>query len=190
MKKFLLPALALAILFSACVPSLQPLYTAETTIFREELVGIWKEKPEDEDESWTFTKGENNTYLLNIKDRKTSSKFEVRLVKLGEHLFLDLFPSGETINDSPIDDFYKAALIPGHLILKVKLGAKLEMRLLEPDKLATLLKAEPKSLAHTFIEKDRLIITATTADLQAFFRKHAASDEIWGEPALMQKLVL
>ncbi len=189
MRKLLLPLLTVAIVLTACVPSLQPLYTPETTVFREELIGIWKEKPDDED-SWTFTRGENNTYNLALREKDASSLFETRLVKLGDHHFLDLYPKGDALEAAKLDDFYRASLVPGHLIIKIKLGAKLEMQLMHPENLEKLLKADPKSLAHTHVESDRLILTATTADLQAFIKKHADSKELWAEPGVMQKLVL
>jgi hypothetical protein len=189
MRKLLLPLVALAVLLTACVPSLQPLYTPDTIVFREELIGIWKEKPDDED-SWTFSKGENNTYNLNLREKDASSLFDVRLVKLGEHHFVDLSPKGDALEAAKLGDFYRAALVPGHLIIKVKLGAKLEMQILQPENLDKMLKADPKILAHTYVESDRLVLTATTADLQAFIKKHAESKELWGDPAVMQKLLL
>jgi hypothetical protein len=189
MKKFLLPVLAVAVFMTACVPSLQPLYTPETIVFREELAGIWKGEPQKE-ESWTFTKGENNVYRLNIRDKEDSSLLEARLVKLGDYLFLDLFPDGSALEASKLGEFYRAALVPGHLILQVKLGAKLELRLMEAESLAEMLKANPKALAHTFVPEERLVITASTAELQAFMKKHAENEDLWGNPAEMQKLVL
>ena len=189
MKKLLLPLLAIAVLITACVPSLHPLYTAETIIFREELIGIWKEEPQ-KDDSWTFSKGEKDTYNLTIHEDKESSILEARLVKLGEHLFLDCSPSDEPIEKAKLGSFYRAALVPGHLIMKVKLGEKLELQLMEHDKLGELLKKNPKALGHTVVENERLVLTAPTADLQAFFKKHADSKELWGEPGVMQKLVL
>ena len=189
MRKLLLPIFATMVLFIACVPSLQPLYTPETMVFREELIGIWKEKPDDED-SWTFSKGEKNTYNLTIREKDTSSLFEVRLVKLSEHHYLDLFPKGDALEAAKLGDFYRASLVGGHLIMKVKLGAKLEMQLMQPEHLDKMLKADPRTLAHTYVEGDRLVLTATTAELQAFVKKHADSKELWGDPGVMQKLVL
>jgi hypothetical protein len=189
MKKLLLPLLALTLFFVACVPSLQPLYTAETTVFREELIGIWKEEPQKED-SWTFTKGENNTYKLTIREDNSSSILEAHLVKLGEHLFLDLYPASEPLENAKFGAFYRAALVPGHLIIKVKLGEKLQLQLTEQERLSEFLKANPKALAHTFVEGDRLVLTATTAELQAFFKKHADTKTLWGDPGELHKLVL
>ena len=179
----------MALVLTACVPSLHPLYTAETIVFREELIGIWKEKPQEED-GWTFSKGENNVYSVTIAENEESSKFEGRLVKLGETLFLDLFPSGEPIKKANLGTLYRASLIPGHLILKVKLGAKLELQVLDPEKLKEFLAASPKALAHTEVEKDYLVLTASTEELQAFVKKHANSTELWGDPTVLSKLVL
>lgn len=189
MKKTILPLLALTLLLAACVPSLQPLYTPETTVFREELIGIWKEKPHD-DESWTFTKHDDTTYKLKIEEKDDSSLLTARLVKLGDQHFLDLTPDGDMLENAKIGEFYRAALIPGHLILKVKLGAKLELQLIQPEKLEELLKANPKALTHTILDGDRLVLTATTAELQAFFKKHGDSKELWGDPGVLQKILL
>lgn len=189
MRRLLLPLIAIAVLLTACVPSLHPLYSPDTVVFREELIGIWKENPQDE-ENWTFTRREDDkSYTLVIRDEKRTSSFHARLVKLGEHQFLDLVADADTLSEK-VGDLYRASLIPGHLIMKVKLGAKLEIQLLEPDKLSDLLKASPKSLAHSYIEKDYLVITAATDELQAFMKKHADSEELWGEPGVMRKLML
>lgn len=187
MKKIFVPLVGVVFLLTACVPSLHPLYTKETVVYREELVGIWKEKPQEADDaSWTFQKGEEKSYKLTIQSKEAKSHFDARLVKLGEYLFLDLQPNGQTLEEANVDDFYKAALVPGHLIMKVKLGEKLEMRLLEQD----YIKEDPKALAHTVVDSDRVVITASTAELQAFVKKHAESDEVWADPGVMQKLLL
>jgi hypothetical protein len=186
MKKLCLPLIAVAVLFSACVPSLHSLYTEETTVFREELLGTWKEEPQKAD-IWTFTKREDGkSYTLTIKDERVASSFHARLVKLGDHLFLDLIADADTLNEK-VGDLYRASLIPAHLIIKLKVGTKLEMQMLEREKVTELLKGAPKTLAHTFIEDDYLVLTAATPELQAFFRKHAESKELWGDPAVMQK---
>jgi hypothetical protein len=188
MKKIRLGLVGFVLFLAGCIPSLHPLYTEETMVFREELIGAWKEKPQDED-SWTFVKGEKSSYRLTIQEKEKSSVLEARLVKLGDQLFLDLTPDGDALKNAKLGEFYCAALIPGHLILKVKLGGKLELQFLEPEKLQEFLKANPDALAHTEVE-DRLIITATTPALQAFFKKHADTKELWGEAAVMWKLIL
>ena len=154
---FWLAALTLSFLLTSCVPSLNPLYTPETLVFREDLLGVWKEKPQDK-ESWNFAKADEQSYKVTIIEAGGGeiSKLEGRLVKLENSLFLDLSPSEDGLEDKDLGAFFKAALIPGHLILKVKIGSKLELQTLNPDALKEHLAASPDSLAHMFVQKDRL----------------------------------
>src|SRR5690606_22301210 len=181
--------LAGIVFLSACVPSLHPLFTPETTAFREDLLGMWKEDPQEEG-SWTFTKADENAYKVTIEEEGEPSVLEGRLVKLNDAYFLDLFPSGQALAEANLGDFYKATLIPGHLILKVVFGPKLELYLLQPDGLKEILAANSKALDHAYPQKDRLIITAPTDELQDFIKKQSDTASLWGEPALLQKLVL
>jgi hypothetical protein len=190
MRSFSAALLVLCGLLIGCVPSLNPLYTAETTVFRDDLVGVWKENSQDE-EGWTFAKAEDKSYTVTIQEKEDSSKFEGRLVKLDDSLFLDLFPAGDAFTGTKIGDFYKASLVPGHLILKIKIGPQLELQMLEPGRLAEHLKNNPKSLAHVFSEKERLVITASTEDLQKFFKQHAKNAAFWNESSSnLKKLAL
>ncbi len=177
---------AVSLLLSACVPTLHPLYTPETIVFREDLLGVWKEAPDDK-ESWSFAKADENTYKVTIVDSDGISKFEGRLVKLDDLLFLDLSPLEDSLKNAGLGAFYKASLIPGHLILKVKLGNKLDLQLFEAEALEDLLSKSPGALAHTFVQKDRLVITATTAELQKFVKAHGNSSTLWSKPSDFKK---
>lgn len=186
----LVAGLAALLLLTACFPSVNPLYTPETIVFREELLGVWKEEPQDE-ESWTFEKDDENSYTVTISDEEeTASKFKGHLVKLGEQLYLDLFPDGDAIEAAKLGDMYQVALIPGHLILKVKIGQELELAMLDPDKLKKFLEANPKALAHGYPQQEHLVITASTEDLQAFLKNQAEKAGLWGDPGKLKKLIL
>jgi hypothetical protein len=174
---------------AACIPSVNPLYTQETIVFRPELLGVWKEKPESE-ESWNFTKAENNAYTLVIQEKDSSSPLEGYLVKLGDTLFLDLFPTEDVLEKSKIGAMYRSALIPGHLIVKVTLGKTLQLQMLNPDRFTEFLGREPKALAHALPDKERVVITASTDELQKFFKKHADTRTLWGDPGVFQKIQL
>ena len=177
------------ILLAACIPSVNPLYTDDTTVFRQELLGVWKEKP-DSDESWNFTKAENNTYTVVIQDKESTSSFSARLVKLDDSLFLDLLPTEDVLEKAKVGGMYRVALIPGHLFAKVKLGKNLELQMLHPDRFKEFLDANPKALTHSLPEKDRLVITASTEELQKFFKKHGETRILWGDPGVFQKIEL
>jgi hypothetical protein len=188
-KRFLSTSIGLAFLLAACVPSVNPLYTAETIVFRPELVGVWKEKP-DSDDSWNFTKAENNSYTVVLQNKESSSTFVGHLVKLGDALFLDLFPEDNVLQKAKIDEMYQMALIPGHLITRVKLGKTLELQMLNPDGVKNLLTTDPKALTHALPDKERCVITASTEELQKFFKKHAETGSLWGDAEVLQKIQL
>ena len=186
---FLSAGVTSLIFLAACVPSVNPLYTEETIVFRPELVGAWKEKA-DSDESWNFTKADNNSYSVVIQDKDSLSTFTGHLVKLDDSLFLDLIPTEDALEKTKVGGMYRVALIPGHLFAKVKLGKTLELQLLHPDRFKEFLQANPKALAHSFPEKDRPVITASTEELQKFFKKEAETRKLWGDPGVLQKIEL
>lgn len=183
-----LTLLAFAVL-SACVPSVNPLYTADTLVFRPELLGVWKEKPDSED-SWNFTKEGADAYSLLVQEKEASSAFAAHLLKLGDVYFLDLFPKEDQFENWKAGNLYRATFIPTHLILKLKLGKTLEVQMLNPDGLKELLTQDPKALTHALPEKDILVITAPTGELQKFFKKHAETRALWGDPTVLQKIQL
>ena len=187
-KTSLFAAVTCSLLLTGCVPSVNPLFTPDTTVFQEGLIGLWKEKPDDE-ESWTFTKADDNSYTVTIQEKGTSSKFQGLLVKLDETFFLDLYPSEEAFKESKLGDFYKASLVPAHLILKIKIGSKLEIQTLKQG-LTKHLAESPNDLAHAFPEKEYLVLTASTADLQKFFKKHANTAAFWSDASALYKVVL
>jgi hypothetical protein len=178
------------LLLNACVPSLHPLYTADTIIRRDEIIGVWKEKP-DSTEVWTFTKADDKGYKLVHEEKEgAQSIMDVRVVKLGESLFLDLFAADAPLQEAKIGDFYKSSLLRGHLFAKVKIGTTLELQFLDPDKLKKLLAEEPRALQHTLVNEDELVLTAATADLQKFFKKHTDNAALWGEAGKLNKQLL
>ena len=100
MKKFL-PLLAVLLLLTGCVPvdSLNPLYTDKDAVFDESLLGSWVGPDNGEEgglEILAREKDGKKSYLLvmtdKIKDLNVFKKtvYHASLVKLNEHLFLDV----------------------------------------------------------------------------------------------------
>ena len=76
-------------------------------------------------------------------------------------------------------------MFPGHLLVRVsQLGPELKLAMTDFDWLSKHLKADPKTLAH-HIEGERVILTASTRDLQRFVLKHLDKGELFGEPSAM-----
>lgn len=182
----LLAAIVTAVLFSGCIPFLHPLYTEDTMVFEPELLGTWKFS--DDEGTWTFAAADNNTrYRLTTVDGKGErGVFEATLVALDGHLFLDLLP----VEPEPTgNDFYRAHILRTHSILRLREGADtdLTMAILDPEWLDKHLKETPDALRFEKTD-DRIIVTATTAELQAFFRKHAGNPDVFADPSGMNRV--
>ena len=77
MKKRNLIAIAGAVvLFSACIPSVNPFYTSKDVVFDARLLGEWQEKGKsNEDKSdigdvWKFEKADTNAYKLTVTEKE------------------------------------------------------------------------------------------------------------------------
>ena len=150
---------------------------------------MWKDKP-DSEESWSFNKGEGQSYKVTIQQKEGTSTMIGHLVKLEEQLYLDLYPTHDDIEKSKIGDYVKMTLVPAHLILKIKIGSDVEMQMLEPEELKNLLTADPEALKHVTPEKGSVVITATTPEIQKFMIKNAKDTKLWGDPGTLKRVIL
>lgn len=182
MKKLHLAAFAAALLVAGCVPSLNPLYTEKDVVYDAELVGVWTNTDETDKSTWAFEKGDGSAYKLVLTEGDKVSPFVAHLVQLGQHRFLDLCPDRDVLKDGKQGGLYNSALIPGHLFLKVQqISPVLQLGMLDVDWLDKLLKANPKAVAHQEMEGGGVVLTASTAELQAFVIKHWDTTNAWGE---------
>jgi len=189
MKRYgLLLTWVLTLVVAGCVPSLNPLYTEKDLVFDAALVGVWSEK-EDASETWAFEKtGEKEYRLVYTADGKTG-EFEAHLLKLGNTLFLDLYPDGKSLDELNRNDFYKSHLIPGHTFAKVtRIEPTLQMGFLNPDWLKELSEQNPKAIRHEKVS-DRIVLTASTRELQEFVLKNLNTKGAFGdEPSNLKRI--
>ena len=176
----------LAALLGGCIPiaSLHPLFTEEDVIFQEKLLGTWTDDPNSPETTWEFKrldepeKASENTYKLIFSDEEgNKGSFIAHLAKLENKLFLDLYPSElpwEPKDPNKVEWVYNTLfLIPAHTFIKIdSIEPQLKMRLTVEDKMEELLKENPKAVQHASLQ-DRLVLTASTKELQAFVLKYA-----------------
>jgi len=199
----------LAALLGGCVPvlSLQPLFTSQTLIFEEQLLGTWVDDANEPDISWQFARLEPNAadelpdvleglsekvYRLNLRDEEDRrGTFLAALVKLNGKLFLDVFadkfPSGkEDIEE--MDLFYNAFFfVRAHTFIKVDMTeTELTLRLTNDDKMQTLLDTEPNAVPSVEVD-DHIILTASTPALQAFVAKYADDERIFADKVILKR---
>jgi hypothetical protein len=178
----------MAALLGGCGPvmSLHPLYTEKDIVFEERLLGRWVDDPNSPETTWEFNRIEepNNAYNLVFSDEEgKKGSFVTHLVRLQNRLFLDVYPSEPPweMEDSdkselPYNSFF---LIPAHTFIKIDFkGSKLKMGLTNEEELKKLLNEEPNAVKHTFIE-DKLILTASTKELQSFVLKYADDKRVF-----------
>lgn len=167
--------LGILLALAGCIPSLHPLLTEEEAVFDPALVGTWGKK--DSQEAWTFAKDDEKTYTVVYTDDKgQKGHFTGRLGMVKGRLFLDLFPKETEVQEN---DFYKIHWLPGHTFLRVNWGGpELRMELLSPKWLGELLEKDPAAIKHEKVD-GRVILTASTKDLQAFIAAHEKTEKAW-----------
>jgi hypothetical protein len=163
-------ALTLLMVMCGCIESLHPFYTEKDLVFEPALVWTWGEAGSDSKESWAFTPSGEKAYRLVVTDSDgRSGAFEAHLASLEGALILDLYPVDPEL---PSSTFYKDHLQKVHSFVRVvKVGPVLTMSVLDVTWLEQFLRKNPKALKHERTE-DGILLTASTAELQAFILKH------------------
>ncbi|MBA7701342.1 hypothetical protein ES703_110077 [subsurface metagenome] len=185
----------LAVLLGGCLPvmSLHSLYTEENVVFEEKLLGIWVDDPNSPETIWEFKRIDEpeNAYKLIFSDNKDrKGSFVAHLVKLQNRLFLDVYPGElpwEPDDPNEVKWLYNSFfLIPAHMFIRIdSIEPQLRMRLIN-DEMADLLKEDPNAVEHTSIE-DRLILTASTKELQAFVLKYAGDRRLFSNEVILNR---
>lgn len=186
----------LSALLGGCIPvmSLHPIYTEKDVVFETKLLGTWVDDPNKPETNWQFRRIDepNNAYsLLLFENEDEKGLFIGRLVKLQDKLFLDLSPDKLPFeSDDPNEvkwPFNAMFLIPAHTFIKIEsTEPKLKMRLTDNDKMSELLKEDPNAVEYTSIE-DRLILTASTKELQAFVLKYADNEKVFTDEIVLSR---
>lgn len=190
-RRLALTALALigaAVLAGCVVTSVYPYYTERDVVFDPGLAGVWAERGSTNaaGENWKFERAEGQAYKLTVRDadKDKPSEFAAHLFKLKGHRFIDAMPLAGP------DDF-----IPPHYLLKVtRLGPELEMSLMDFNWLKQLLREKPATLRHIWIgekagepDSGKPVLTANTAELQAFILKHADNTNAFQHPLVLKR---
>lgn len=154
--------------------SIHPLASDDTRTFDAALVGQWAKSDKDDTVYTVAASGDQYTLVIEDKDAQKPERFEfeMRLVQLGKHRFVDVqAPQSER---KKLDDKWSSLFIPAHLFGRYTIDADtLKFWILNDDWLRNSLRDGKVTLAHTRIDHDRTLITASTVELQAFLKAHA-----------------
>ena len=153
------------------VLSVHPLYFEKDLVFESGLLGTWGEKTHEKDlsELWIFEKTGDKSYRLTIRDEEDGEgMFEAHLLKLGDHLFMDLYPEEPETGS----EFYNMHVIPAHSFMRVSLeGHVLRLGFFDLEWLEKNIEESKVSIKHERRD-DTIVLTASTKELQQFVLKH------------------
>jgi len=165
------------LMLAACdsYSSLRPLYTDDDLVFNAELLGAWGTK--DSTESIEFARADQashgtNAYKVTLLDSNSDKTEEniAHLVKLGDRTFLDVLP-GEPHTDSTDN------LLAVHTFFLIShIGSTMEIAGLRSKWLADFVAQNPEAIRFEKVG-ERLILTATTKELQQFLMSHLNDNE-------------
>jgi hypothetical protein len=191
-KKFLF--YLLAALLGGCIPvmSLHPLYTEETTVFEEKLLGNWIQ--DNNETTWEFScpnKSAKTYKLIFFDDENKKGSFDAHLTKLQNKLYLDVYPSAPPWDEEDpnklIWQYNTLFLMPVHTFIKIdSIEPQLKMRLTDDDEMKKLLEENPNAVKHEFV-KDGFVLTASTKELQAFVIKYADDSRLFTEETVLRR---
>ena len=185
------------LLMGGCVPvlCLHPLYTKENIVVEKKLLGTWVDDVNNPETLWEFKQIDEpeNAYKLIFTDEDgKKGSFVAHLLKLQNKLFLDIYPNelpSEMEDPNKMDWPYNCFfLIPAHTFMKIdSIEPQLKMRLALESKIEELLEENPKAIKYINVG-DRIVLTASAEELQAFVLKHVDDDRLFtDEIALVHK---
>ncbi len=171
--------LVVLVVLGGCIPvSLNPFYSDKDLTFDPALVGQWGEKDGGADVSIQQA-GTNAYWMIDLKADSTL-KYDVHLFTLGGKRFLDLYPGSMGAGKN---DLLEMHLVRAHSLVRVdRITPTLITAGFSEKWLKELLAKEPMALPHV-ITDDQIVLTATTAELQAFVFRHLKTEGAFEAPS-------
>ena len=178
-KVLVLMTFSLALLaLQSCVPSLYPLYTKDTIVLNDNILGTWQVFDKNtggttgSNEYMKFSKPKTGKhYICKYTVDGITNTLTTHIVKLGKYHYLDFQPTDA--NELNINSFMSRHLIPAHTFAKIKIDKEgLAIQSFSPDWLTEQIKNRYIRIKHEDLGDD-IVITASTKDLQKFVMKYA-----------------
>ncbi|RMG66766.1 MAG: hypothetical protein D6722_14390 [Bacteroidetes bacterium] len=201
-KPFFFLFLLLALSLSACLTSVHPLYTPETLRSDARLLGQWHEAnfvttqngrtiQTDDNGFWHFDQKTNEegqtfyrlTQLGEGSEEGDTAHFDVHILQLGDELFVDFYPE-----DVPMrNNFAAMMLFPGHIFARIAFEAdRVHLHMFNGDWLMDLIQQNRIRISHEQ-SGDRILLTASTEELQKFVQKYAGEEKAYGDEIILSR---
>ncbi len=165
MRSGLPPMLTLmCVLFSGCITYVHPLYTEDSLVSDPSLVGTWESGPTSmSDETITMTRIAGHGYLATFETRGTTLRRRVWVTSIADNYYLD-------VSELDSSDLFRLCVNTHDFALMEYAEDKLTIFGVNETQLRKLIASE--GLAHTPLKGNRILVTASTAELRDFFEKH------------------
>ena len=177
-----------AVLAGCVVTSVHPFFTERDLVSEPALVGFWHTGAADNDGRIEVRKTGDKSYRsIATETEGKTSEADFWLFKLGAQLFVDSSPAN-------LDD---PGVLPLHQVTKLSaIGDTFTSQNLRYEWLQGQLTNNPAALRHEVVthRKDdgqvdtRIVLTASTQELQQFLLKHLKTDEAWETPTHYQRV--
>jgi hypothetical protein len=178
-----LVAIAASIILTACAISVDAVVRDENATFDQRLVGNWVDAS-DTGASASVSRESPTSYRIMFTDDGKTGRFEARLGRLGNRMVLDVWPEPA---DSEIGEPYRGALIPGHLVFVVEIGAdQVTASALSADSLRAAIKSGRVKL--DTLGDRQMILTGPTTALRAALAAHIARPGVLDDPATFRRV--
>jgi hypothetical protein len=191
MKSTCLAMLTLLLIGTGCVRSVHPFYTDAQLTYDQTVLGNWSDA---EAKNGFVIAGDAELKQYSVaytdKDGKVGH-FIVHLAKLNRgqqppQLLADIFPDDPKLDEN---DTYTAHLLPLHSFMLVSYNAgEIKLRLMDHDWLDKYLESHPNALKHERIDKDQLILTASTHELQKFVLDNLETKDAFGDSTELRRI--
>ena len=116
------------------------------------------------------------------------NKFEVNLVQVGKYRFLDFYPAPLKKEPTEINSAYLLHLVPTHSISKISIeNDQLYLSTLNIDWMIKQIDQKKINIKHERFD-DRMVLTASTKELQKFILKYAEDTVAFEELEGMKRI--
>lgn len=181
MKAKCVAVLVLALLAAGCTPpSVEPFYTEKDVIRDPGFAGVW-EKTDGRDRL-ICEEGEGKSYLCDVLEKGAgAAAFKVHLMRIGSGAYADVYPEEVPIAHG----FLSAHLLPVHTFVRIdRQGDVMRISLLDMGWVNGRRAAKQLNLAHSVggKDKDEVVFTAPTRDLQALMAVAVADPRAFTDP--------
>lgn len=183
MKAHTIVLVALLVFQTACVPSVNPLYTEQDLIFDRALLGVWTD--DEKTETWEFTFSDEKVYkLVHTDEDGKLGEFKARLLKIEGRTFLDIAPVKSHLSGN---DFFKGHILPVHSFVQVSNeGRTFQLSYLEPKWLKPFLENNPTAVRYTMIDGE-ILFTDSSKNMQKFIASNVSTPGAFSNSIRIQR---